>query len=354
MKIIFALIALAIVSTSHVAVSDTTTRPACAGDERYPDIDYSHTVVRQACERGGFVSGWWVIENRLDTFDETTTTVALNFSQITSTDTTSTAQSLGIGCAEGDLLIAIFNLPMHTGFSSDDFLRVGYRLDGADPQYVEWRNNNNRTVSRVDENAEAFMLEIYRAQKIQIRVFGDSRIDSKSDLSGIQGAVKAVADACNWETGQAADPIAAQAAKDDALARLNRTIQAKYEDANVLKSIVREIAECWKPAVGRAGDTTVSISVGAIRSSGHVESAGVFDEERKRRLENDPQYREAVKAAVEAVNRCSPLSFPYEGAPPYFNFEMEFDPDYLSALISPKGNSNPTATYKYGKPGVNN
>ena len=260
MKTTIALIALAIVFVSHVAASDTTTRPACAGDERYPDIDYSHKTVRQACESGGSVSGWWAIEYHHDSFDDTTSTTAINFSQIPSTDTTDATQYLAIACHEDNLLVAVIILPEHTGFSPDDFLKVGYRLDGADPQYVKWKNHNVRTVAGVAKKAEAFMLEIYNAKKIQIRVFGATEIDLNSDLSGIQGAVKAIADSCNWEPGQAADPVAAQFAKEQAWETAER---------NIIDRIPASLAPCWDQT---SGTGTIAIQVkGSVEKSGSVD-----------------------------------------------------------------------------------
>ena len=143
--IIRIIITLSTLTTATIAYAntDTITRSACEGDERYALIDYyNHPSMKNACQEGNPVVGWWTITESIDPFDETKTTLAMNVSQQTADEgyQIQGRRSLRLGCFdEATTKVQIKPPPgFLTFFLLDTEMKVGYRIDGAKPKFREF------------------------------------------------------------------------------------------------------------------------------------------------------------------------------------------------------------------------
>ena len=194
--VLIILTAVQILSTT----SDASLPSACDGDDRYPEIDYSHRLVRNACNVGGVVSGYWAIDFASNPYDGNVTTTATNFSTLKGEPEYS-GGSITLACRADETLALIF-LPESMSTASDIEISMGYRLDAREHKYMKWLTFEDRTLVVSGSKARDFMLELYDATSIQMRVFSPTFVDSNSNLVGIRDAVDTVARACGWERVQ--------------------------------------------------------------------------------------------------------------------------------------------------------
>jgi len=84
-----------------------------------------------------------------------------------------------------------------------------------------------------------------------------------------------------------------------------------------------------------AANLKVDIAV-LLDSNAGVKEAGVPKDalDASERFETSAQYRAAVHAAIRALHRCSPLPIPPEMRVHFKEFILEFDPEYLTGLVS--------------------
>ena len=370
-----AMVAFTVITLSSLApayAADTSLRSACDGDERYPDINYSHPLLSQICDKDGAVSGYWFVDSHIDPDSGSVSVAAVNFSQLPLTSGDEHNEFIALTCNNGTELGAQIFLSTPIGFTFDEFIRVGYRVDESESIYSRWSAPRPNTVVTDGDQSRAFMLDIYNASKLRLWVYGQTRIDFRSDLSGSYGAVKSVADACGWTdiaftNDESAEHIAEAAARsasgdagaaaraayrdrllkqaqallvpftdavDAALSILIQPVVADERFSKVADDIRAHVSRCWVPApVGTAADLVVDIAV-SVGPEGVVTEAYPWidpDNHSNRLFNVDTGYRAAVRAAIRSLQKCSPLPIPSDMQPHFRNFIMEFDPRFLSS-----------------------
>jgi hypothetical protein len=171
-------------------------------DPNHPEIDYSLAPFELAHNEGDRISGWWVIDEERAAIDDSASVVAVNYSAYEERSFGGIT-ALIAQCREGETSVV---------FLQDDFLMsairrnsfdITYRIDDAPAQSTRWNElTNNKGAGLFGTGSESFLRGLYDADAFFIRLTDGNgrRYDAEFDLSGIQGAIEAVAGACGWST----------------------------------------------------------------------------------------------------------------------------------------------------------
>lgn len=172
-------------------------------DPDQPEVDYSREVFGQLHAEGYEISGWWAISREQAAIDDSPSVLAMNVSAFPRPGEFAKVKSLVIRCSEGEASV-VYNV--------DDYLLTNVRQNGIDVTFridekealtERWSElTSGEGAGIFGRKAEAFMREIYDAEKIFLRVVerDGERHDTVFPLAGIEGAIDAAAAACGFST----------------------------------------------------------------------------------------------------------------------------------------------------------
>ena len=175
---------------------------AAWADPAYPQIDYSMAPFSQAHKDGDRISGWWVIKEERAAIDDSPSVTAINYAAYDERNFRDLSV-LVTYCREGETSFVFLQDDYLFKSLNRDGFDIAYRIDQEPAQNERWSGlTSNKGAGIFGTQAEPFLRKLYKAENFFIRLTegNGERHDEEFDLSGVQVAIEAVANACSWST----------------------------------------------------------------------------------------------------------------------------------------------------------